>query len=174
MGEGSTFWFTAVFEVPAEPAKAAAIEGPASLQAPGGVAEVRPEARILVAEDHPINRRVLLAQLEKLGCRARAVASGAEAVEAVEREEFDLVLMDCQMPGMDGFEATRRIRGSGRPDLPIVAVTADAMSGDRERCIREGMSDYLSKPIELCLLAEVLAKWLSDPCYLRATSTRDG
>ena len=174
VGEGSTFWFTAVFEVPAEPAKAAAIEGPASLQAPGGVAEVRPEARILVAEDHPINRRVLLAQLEKLGCRARAVASGAEAVEAVEREEFDLVLMDCQMPGMDGFEATRRIRGSGRPDLPIVAVTADAMSGDRERCIREGMSDYLSKPIELCLLAEVLAKWLAEPGYLRATSTRDG
>ncbi len=167
VGEGSTFWFTAVFEVPAEP-------GPESIQAPGGVAEVRPEARILVAEDHPINRRVLLAQLEKLGCRARAVVSGAEAVEAVEREEFDLVLMDCQMPGMDGFEATRRIRGSGRPDLPIVAVTADAMSGDRERCIREGMSDYLSKPIELCLLAEVLAKWLSEPGYLRATSTRDG
>ncbi len=174
VGEGSTFWFTAVFDVPAEPGPAPAMEGPEGIQAPGRLAGVRPGARILVAEDHPINRRLLLAQLEKLGCQARAVASGAEAVEALERENFDLVLMDCQMPGMDGFEATRRIRGSGTLGLPIVAVTADAMAGDRERCIREGMSDYLSKPVELCLLAEVLAKWLPEPGYLRATSTRDG
>jgi CheY-like chemotaxis protein len=121
---------------------------------------VRHDARILVAEDSPTNQIVLLAQLEKLGYQARAVANGIEAVEAVHREEYDLVLMDCQMPGMDGFEATRQIRRLGRPHVPIIAVTAHAMVGDRERCIREGMDDYLSKPVALDPLADVLATWL--------------
>jgi two-component system, sensor histidine kinase and response regulator len=106
----------------------------------------------------------MLGQLQKLGHLAQAVASGAEAVDAVRLAQtgarYDLVLMDCQMPEMDGFEATRRIRLLGGPDIPIVAVTADAMAGDRERCLREGMNDYLSKPVEMRQLAEVLAKWL--------------
>jgi CheY-like chemotaxis protein/HPt (histidine-containing phosphotransfer) domain-containing protein len=116
--------------------------------------------RILIAEDNETNREVALAQLHKLGYRASAVANGAEAVEAVERGGFDLVLMDCQMPVMDGFEATHRIRGSKRASLPIVALTASAMSGDRERCLGEGMNDYLAKPLELELLADLLARWL--------------
>jgi CheY-like chemotaxis protein len=172
VGEGSTFWFTAVFDVPPELALASGVEpAPTScrqpangrLVVPPGVGRPRSEARILVAEDNPINERLLLAQLRKLGYEARAVASGFAAVEALRQEKYDLVLMDCQMPEMDGFEATRRIRESGRPQVPIVAVTASAMTGDRERCIREGMDDYLSKPMELCQLAEVLARWLPEP-----------
>jgi len=97
---------------------------------------VRTGARVLVAEDNATNRDVILAQLQKLGCEASAVENGAQAIEALQQEEglqrkYDLVLMDCQMPVMDGFEATHRIRASIRPDIPIIAVTADAMSGDR-------------------------------------------
>ena len=100
---------------------------------------------------------------EALGCAATAVTNGAEAVEAVERAGCDLVLMDCQMPVMDGFEATRRIRHSSQPDrtgIPIVAVTADALSDDRARCLSEGMNDYLAKPVELSPLRNAVAKWL--------------
>jgi CheY-like chemotaxis protein len=101
--------------------------------------------------------------LQKLGYDAHAVINGVEAVEAIERGGFDLVLMDCQMPVMDGFEATRRIRRSaqaGMADLPIVAVTADAMPEDRNRCLSAGMNDYRAKPIELGPLQDILTKWL--------------
>ena len=108
----------------------------------------------------PPTGEVALAQLRKLGYQASAVTNGAEAVEAVQHGRYDLVLMDCQMPVMDGFEATRRIRGSVHPGIPIIAVTADAMPGDRDRCLSEGMNDYLAKPVELELLTDVLAKWL--------------
>jgi CheY-like chemotaxis protein len=160
-GAGSTFWFTAVFDTPTAPAVASTVQGARTAgQPPESARSSRRAARVLVAEDNPTNQFVLLAQLEKLGYPARAVANGAEAVEAVLREEYDLVLMDCQMPGMDGFEATRQIRRSGRPRVPIIAVTAHAMAGDRERCIREGMDDYLAKPVALDPLADVLATWL--------------
>ena len=95
-----------------------------------------------------------------MGCRVDTVGNGREAVEAVRQRRYDLVLMDCRMPVMDGFKATRRIRASGNGNMPIIAVTADAMEGDRERCIREGMNDYLSKPVDARVLAEVLEKWL--------------
>jgi CheY-like chemotaxis protein len=116
-------------------------------------------ARILVAEDNATNREVALAQLQKLGYIADAVFNGAEAVGAIENGHYDLVLMDCEMPVMDGYEATHRIR-EAHPGIPIIAVTADAMSGDRERCLREGMNDYLAKPVEIGLLAASLLKWL--------------
>ena len=170
-GEGATFWFTVVFDTPVEPALASKPEPagtgrrqPANgrCAVPPGVGRPRREARILVTEDNPINRLVLRAQLEKLGYQAHAVANGVEAVEAVQQGIYDLVLMDCQMPQMDGFEATRRLRESGSPHVPIVAITANAMAGDRERCIREGMNDYLSKPVELGPLAEVLERWLPE------------
>jgi CheY-like chemotaxis protein/HPt (histidine-containing phosphotransfer) domain-containing protein len=172
-GEGSTFWFTSVFETlpglslaptaeplsasPQEPASEPAIE-PFLLSC-----GIRRESRILIVEDNPTNRAVALAQLDRLGYQADAATDGAQAVDALERGNYDLVLMDCQMPVMDGFEATRLIRQSNHPELPIIALTADAMSGDQEKCIREGMNDYLSKPVELRQLAEVLAKWLSRP-----------
>jgi len=164
-GRGSTFWFTAVFGL-----ATADLEQPAGQRKDergairGRTAPVRKDARILVAEDNATNRDVILAQLQKLGYRADAVCDGAEAVTALQpgnalQGVYDLVLMDCEMPVMDGFEATSRIRAS-IPGIPIVAVTADAMSGDRDRCLSKGMNDYLSKPVDLKELANVLAKWL--------------
>jgi CheY-like chemotaxis protein len=170
-GSGSTFWFTVVLEQSAadntksrrdskeQVAKATTpTPGPAPGHTPGQ-AFGQPKGRILVAEDNATNRLVATAQLRKLGYQATAVNNGAEAVEAVQQAHYDLVLMDCQMPVMDGFEANRRIRAI-QPDLPIIAVTADAMPDDQDRCRREGMSDYLAKPVNIHLLAEVLAKWL--------------
>ncbi len=161
-GQGSTFWFTAVFDLAPARGPTASTEGVDERSvAPGGTAgNNSPAVRILVAEDNAINREVALAQLHKLGYQADAVPNGAAAVQALERGGYHLVLMDCEMPVMDGYQATRMIRGSKRPDIPIIAVTADAMSGDRDRCLSEGMNDYLSKPVELELLAQVLAKWL--------------
>jgi len=160
-GLGSTFWFTVVLELaPAGRQLPASERGDGRLGARRGTALNGRTARILVAEDNSTNREVALAQLEKLGYQASAVANGAEAVEAVERGGYDLVLMDCAMPVMDGFESTRRIRRSSHPDIPIVAVTADAMPTDRDRCLGEGMNDYVAKPVELRRLADVLARLL--------------
>ena len=122
------------------------------------------KARILLAEDNITNQLVALAILKKLGLRADAVANGAEAIEALKTIPYDLVLMDVQMPEMDGFEATSQIRNpqSAIPNrqIPIIAMTADAMQGDRERCLAAGMNDYVAKPVSPQALAEVLDKWL--------------
>ena len=166
-GRGSTFWFTAVLQL--EPAAQQHLPGEREdgrFGTPRGTARIRTDARILVAEDNATNREVVLVQLQKLGYRANAVSNGAEAVEALQhggtlrQGGYDLVLMDCEMPVMDGFEATRRIRESIQPGIPIIAVTADAMSGDRDRCLSKGMNDYISKPVDLGQLADVLARWL--------------
>jgi len=157
-GLGSTFWFTAVFET-AEPEVVQPVTGGVDRGNRGPV----PGLRILVVEDNPVNREVLLAQLSRLGYQAAAVENGAEAVEALAAAGYDLVLMDCQMPVMDGFEATLHIREVHRSDIPIVAVTADAMPADRDRCLQAGMNDYLAKPVELQRLADVLTKWLHAP-----------
>jgi CheY-like chemotaxis protein/HPt (histidine-containing phosphotransfer) domain-containing protein len=114
------------------------------------------------SEDNATNQEVGLAQLRKLGYSADAVATGAAALEALGHGNYDLVLMDCQMPVMDGFEATRRIRGSAQRDIPVIALTAGAMEGDRSRCLSAGMSDYLSKPVEMGMLRHMLAKWLPE------------
>lgn len=119
--------------------------------------------RILVAEDNVANQKVLLFQMKRLGYQADVAANGLEALEAVRRAPYDVVLMDCQMPEMEGYEATRRIRemerAKGTPDfrrIRIVALTASAMQGDRERCIAAGMDDYLSKPLRIDKLREIL------------------
>ena len=121
-------------------------------------------SRILVVEDNHINQLVALKILEKFGFRADAVANGKEAVEALSRAPYDLVFMDCQMPVMDGFEATGRIRsgeaGEQNKSMPVIAMTAHAMAGDRERCIESGMDDYISKPIDPQVLSEVIDRWI--------------
>jgi CheY-like chemotaxis protein/HPt (histidine-containing phosphotransfer) domain-containing protein len=124
-----------------------------------------PGARILLAEDNEINQEVTREMLALLGYACTCLASGQEAVEAVVRDEYDLVLMDCQMPGMDGYQATGAIRAweqQSRPGvrIPIVALTAHAMTGDRERCLAAGMDDYLTKPLQDGELSAMLRKWL--------------
>ena len=122
-------------------------------------AEIRTDVRVLVAEDNPVNQKVAVRQLERVGIPADAVANGVEAVEAVSRGDYALVLMDLQMPEMDGLSATRELRRRGAV-VPIVAVTANALSGDRERCLAAGMDDYLAKPIVEEELVRVLTRFL--------------
>ncbi|AZZ77492.1 MULTISPECIES: response regulator [Pseudomonas] len=117
--------------------------------------------RVLLVEDNPVNQLVAKGMLGKLGCEVIVAAHGAEALDQLEYHEFDLVLMDCNMPVMDGYEASRQIRQSGRwPHLPIVALTANAMSEERERCRAAGMSDYLAKPFRREELAALLDQWI--------------
>ena len=130
----------------------------ATSTAPGGT-------EILVAEDNLVNQKVAILQLQKLGYGAVAVNSGKQALDEILRQDYALILMDCQMPDMDGFEATHAIRKaenlSGK-HIPIVGLTAHAMEGDRDRCIAAGMDDYLSKPTSLDKLAKMLNKWICD------------
>jgi PAS domain S-box-containing protein len=121
--------------------------------------------RVLVAEDNPVNMRVATLMLSRLGYRADGVANGIEAVDAVNRLPYDAVLMDCQMPEMDGFEATAAIRrlGGARGSIPIIAMTANAMAGDRERCLAAGMDDYVAKPVIEKELETALLRWIAPP-----------
>jgi CheY-like chemotaxis protein len=120
------------------------------------------QSRVLLAEDNQVNQRIALRLLEKLGLRADAVMNGREAVAAMTATEYDLVLMDCQMPEMDGFEAAAIVRNRERNGrhTPICALTANAMEGDRERCLAAGMDDYVSKPIGLEQLQRVIDRWV--------------
>jgi two-component system sensor histidine kinase/response regulator len=127
-------------------------------------------ARVLVAEDNLVNQKVAVRTLEMLGCQAEVAENGALAVEAFKLHEFDVVLMDCQMPVLDGFEAARSIRAletEGRR-IPIIAVTANAMQGDRERCLEAGMDDYVPKPVTMAALDLVLRKWLPERVSYRS------
>ncbi len=123
-------------------------------------------ARVLLAEDNQINQEVALGLLLSLGHDAVAVSDGAEAIAALEREDYDLVLMDCQMPGMDGYAATQAIRGpesrARNRQVRVIAVTAHAMEGDRERCLAAGMDDYITKPIDRWALEAKLSQWLTE------------
>jgi len=157
---GSEFWFTARFEKqsPDAVAKQPPTPRPTLRSMP------RTNVRVLVAEDNITNQRVAMGILRKLGLRADAVANGREAMEALRSVPYDLVLMDVQMPEMDGLEATRAARAPGSGILnckiPIIAMTAHAMHGDREHCLAAGMDDYIAKPVTPADLSVVLEKWI--------------
>jgi PAS domain S-box-containing protein len=156
LGVGSTFWFTARFPEAAH--GVVAKSEPASQERTGTVTP----GLVLVVDDNATNQKVAVHMLQLLGHRADVAASGVEAVEACARSRYDLVLMDCRMPLMDGYEATRVIRsveGTGRR-TPIVAMTASAMLADHERCLEVGMDAYLSKPVRLADLTTQVDLWI--------------
>ncbi len=151
-GQGSRFWFTAPLVAGDMPEQRAS-ERP--------VGSVQPGGRVLVAEDNPVNREVILELLADLALEVVAVVNGREAVQACRDEHFDVVLMDVQMPVMDGLAATRAIRGlADGGTLPIIALTANAFNEDRQACSDAGMDDFLSKPVEPDMLAQMLARWM--------------
>ncbi|MEO5822654.1 MAG: ATP-binding protein [Vicinamibacteraceae bacterium] len=154
-GHGSTFWFTARLAQTSDDELAAAS---AAAGSPDGLEHSRPLA-VLLAEDTPVNQMVASRMLKKLGHTVEIANNGAEAVAAVLHGRFDVVLMDCLMPDVDGYEATTRIRAAERVGrLPIVALTASATLEDRERCLAAGMDDFVSKPVKLAELARALAR----------------
>jgi CheY-like chemotaxis protein len=154
-GQGSRFRFTIAFPIAAGLAVQAR-------ELNSHIPHTCRQLRVLLAEDNPVNRKVAVRLLERMGHRVDVVGDGKQAVAAVEAAEYDVVLMDCQMPEMDGYTATETIRRlGGRTDLPIIAMTAHAMPEDRQRCLQAGMDDYLSKPIStegLYQLLEALAQ----------------
>lgn len=157
-GQGSLFWF----EIELEKSSVRHTAAPEKLS---GVKVLPSSKRILIAEDNAVNQKVALGYIQKLGYRADAVGNGLEAIHALEERAYDLVLMDCQMPEMDGYEATQAIRSrtnAAFAHLPIVAMTANAVKGDRERCLEAGMSDYITKPIKLRELSIALKRWLEN------------
>ncbi|MCK4674536.1 MAG: response regulator [Gammaproteobacteria bacterium] len=157
-GDGSEFWFTVSLQC-AEQAHEVVGEIANKTKA------LQFDAKILLVEDNPINQMVAQKMLEKVGVKPILANNGVEALKLLNEQSFDLVLMDCQMPEMDGFDATREIRkldimALKQQPLPIVAMTANVMSGDRERCLEVGMDDYIGKPVQRDQLASVLNKWL--------------
>ncbi|MCF7816646.1 MAG: transporter substrate-binding domain-containing protein [Kiritimatiellales bacterium] len=155
-GRGSTFFFNLALPPADQPAKPEALEKPEATQ-------VREGVKILLVEDNKVNQKVAMAILRKAGCHVDGVENGQDAIQQISRAKYDLVLMDCQMPIMDGFEATARIRAmSGAvAKIPIIAITAHAMRDDRQKCLDGGMDDYISKPVSRQALVSLINKHTS-------------
>ena len=156
LDKGSTFWFTLPLEAGTAPKASEDQQNFISAPYP---------ARVLVVEDNQINQMVAVKMLDKFGYKSLAVANGKEALLALRESNYDLVLMDCQMPEMDGYEATLQIRQSSQiknTQIPIIAMTANAFASDKERCLQVGMNDYLTKPMTPKTLSEAIYKWLQD------------
>jgi signal transduction histidine kinase/CheY-like chemotaxis protein len=155
-GVGSTFWFSAWLEPPSAPPVLSVVPLPEH--------QLDRALRVLVVEDVAVSRFVARGLLERLGCVVDTAKDGGEAIAACQRATYDLILMDCQMPRIDGYEATRRIRAmeTGGRRTPVVGLTASAMRGDRERCLVCGMDDYLTKPVRPQELEAILRRWTRD------------
>jgi PAS domain S-box-containing protein len=167
-GEGSTFWFELDLGAPgaralSEPAWIGEVVA-SSPAAPPPAQEDSLAPLVLIAEDNPVNQVVAVRVLERCGCRTRVAGDGNAVLAALAGDTYDAVLMDCQMPGLDGYQTTTELRrrelASGAPRTPVIAMTASAMKGDVERCLAAGMDDYISKPIRYQVLAETLGRWL--------------
>lgn len=165
LGEGSTFYFRLPLTEGREPHESGSITAndiAASLDESSGVIKAR--ERILVVEDNKINQLVIGQMLKSLGYPYDVAENGLKAIEALDEQHYDLVLMDCQMPELDGYEATRRIRAAENvtQHKTIIALTAHATRGERERCLAAGMDDYLAKPLRRHQLAATLVRWLAE------------
>jgi signal transduction histidine kinase/CheY-like chemotaxis protein len=161
LGEGARFWFTARFG-----SAASAVRRPAEADSP--VPRLPRGRRVLLVEDNPVNREVALANLTSLGCRVEVAENGVAAVSLAACESYHAILMDCEMPGLDGYDATRAIRaqeagggGAGGGHVPIIALTASALPTDRARALESGMDEHLPKPFTREDLRRVLARWLA-------------
>ena len=154
-GKGSSFLFTLPLKRPKEAQNKEATTTPTPAKA------LNTEARVLLVEDNKVNQTVAISMLKKAGFIVTAVDNGLEAIVRIQKEPFDIVLMDCQMPVMDGFEATHRIRQMEEPlcSIPIIAITAHALKADEQKCLDEGMDDYISKPVSRSILIETLNKY---------------
>ncbi|EPO8043947.1 TPA: response regulator [Pseudomonas aeruginosa] len=144
-------------------------------QAAGDAAPVAAGQEILLVEDNPVNQTVIEAMLRSLGYRVTLVADGIQAVRSAERQRYDAILMDCRLPVLDGYSATREIRAqeNGR-QVPIIALTANALQGDRENCLQAGMNDYLAKPFKRAELQRILQRWIGSQPELPVTSNETG
>jgi CheY-like chemotaxis protein len=181
VNRGSTFWFAVTLKKsdaarptpviqPVRPVAKPRAEGHPAFFSPASKdfqaalrAAGREDVSILLVDDNPANMRVTQALLETLGCMVSTARNGLEAVDAYREKEFDLILMDCQMPEMDGYEATRAIRqieGFQQRRTPIVALTAHAMEGSREASLASGMDDQITKPLTMAMLVSKLLEWL--------------
>jgi CheY-like chemotaxis protein len=159
LGSGSTFWFTVRLQSTNRPSEQVRQE-----ERPAASRHSLAGIRVLVVEDTPDNRDVCSQILTMLGCRLDIACDGLEAVAILRRERFDVVLMDCQMPNMDGYEATRELRAwelqEGRPRTPVIALTGNAFAEDQRLCLAHGMDDYLAKPFNISQLATTIQRWL--------------
>jgi CheY-like chemotaxis protein len=161
-GKGATFYFTIAYEAAEGSGSLASLSGAVGGGEAASISAPRPatrKLRILVAEDNPVNQKVALGMLRAMGHAVVLANNGVEAVNAWQQEAFDLVLMDVQMPELDGFGAVREIRSreqDSKTHTLIVAMTAHALSSDRERCLDAGMDDYISKPISRKALAQLI------------------
>jgi CheY-like chemotaxis protein len=165
LGKGTKFWF----EIETTAVLAVAKERLQAVPPLNHFSTVPPETKILVAEDNPVNQLVIEAVLNNLGLEPEIVTNGIEALKRIKSTHIDLVLMDCHMPEMDGFETTRKIRSlSGEvKDVPIIALSASALDADRNACMDAGMDDFLSKPVQPDTLEKMISKYVVEQSLQR-------
>ena len=159
VGEGSTFWFILPLQIAEANSNLSAIEN--TIATPTAITRSPDTVKILVVEDYPDNLELLLFMLDTLSYQVDSVTNGREALDKLAQQQYDIILMDCQMPELDGYQATQIIRqqeGETKHTV-IIGLTANAMAGDRQKCLDAGMDDYISKPIDLANLSSVLQKW---------------